>query len=173
MDLFLSNNELLDTSSDTDHEKEEANDSQKSHLKADYVKKFEELKQKRAKINERRLKRLNPKPKNQPIPSSQPVNPKLSGYKAQNSNQPCLTNPALNESVSKIEKSLNLALKKANIDKAEKLSDELFAKQAELEATKTLEAINFEIENKNKSRKKKPLAWRFEAKQKWESKSNM
>ena len=82
------------------------------------------------------------------------------------------------ESIEDLERRIDEALKSDDIEMAEKISDEISSKQFKDLIQKANEAERFKLEQKVKElaqRKKKPkmLNWRFEAKKRWETKSNM
>ena len=65
-----------------------------------------------------------------------------------------------------------------DIDKAEELSDRLATRELGVKIAKAVACRNFvkakqEAEAAQEARKKKKLAWGFEAKKRWETKSNM
>lgn len=74
------------------------------------------------------------------------------------------------------EKKIDLALSRNNIELAEQLSEDLSTKLYKQSIKRALESEEYQkkIDEKNlpKSKRRKPN-WRFEPKQRWESKSNM
>ncbi|XP_023585765.1 protein FAM204A isoform X2 [Trichechus manatus latirostris] len=77
-----------------------------------------------------------------------------------------------------LEKSIDQAVEEWNIEKAEELSNHLATRELGVKIAKAIACHNFvkakkEAENSQVVRKKKKLAWGFEAKKRWETKSNM
>lgn len=77
-----------------------------------------------------------------------------------------------------LEKSIDQAVEEWNIEKAEELSNQLATRELGVKIAKAIACHNFvkakkEAENSQVTRKKKKLAWGFEAKKRWETKSNM
>ncbi|KAM9237323.1 LOW QUALITY PROTEIN: protein FAM204A-like [Dugong dugon] len=77
-----------------------------------------------------------------------------------------------------LEKSIDQAVEEWNIEKAEELSNHLATRKLGVKIAKAIACHNFvkakkEAENSQVVRKKKNLAWGFEAKRRWETKSNM
>ncbi|XP_008142575.1 protein FAM204A isoform X1 [Eptesicus fuscus] len=77
-----------------------------------------------------------------------------------------------------LEKSIDQAVEEWNIEKAEELSNQLATRELGVKIAKAIACHNFvkakkEAENSQAARKKKKLAWGFEAKKRWETKSNM
>uniref|UniRef100_K9IHM8 Protein FAM204A n=1 Tax=Desmodus rotundus TaxID=9430 RepID=K9IHM8_DESRO len=77
-----------------------------------------------------------------------------------------------------LEKSIDQAVEEWNIEKAEELSNQLATRELGVKIAKAIACHNFvkakkEAENSQVARKKKKLAWGFEAKKRWETKSNM
>ncbi|XP_026350018.3 protein FAM204A [Ursus arctos] len=77
-----------------------------------------------------------------------------------------------------LEKSIDQAVEEWNIEKAEELSNQLATRELGVKIAKAVACHNFvkakkEAENSQVARKKKKLAWGFEAKKRWETKSNM
>ncbi|XP_019498543.1 PREDICTED: protein FAM204A isoform X2 [Hipposideros armiger] len=77
-----------------------------------------------------------------------------------------------------LEKSLDQAVEEWDIEKAEELSNQLATRELGVKIAKAIACHNFvkakkEAENSQVARKKKKLAWGFEAKKRWETKSNM
>ncbi|XP_049741589.1 protein FAM204A-like [Elephas maximus indicus] len=77
-----------------------------------------------------------------------------------------------------LEKSIDQAVEEWNIEKAEDLSNQLATRELRVKIAKAIACHNFvkakkEAENSQVVRKKKKLAWGFEAKKRWETKSNM
>jgi hypothetical protein len=81
----------------------------------------------------------------------------------------------IEHSINQLEKQLDSAIASNQVDLAEKLSDCLANKQSELKVNKAYLKHQFQLEIKKKQeeKKKKKLAWTFEAKKRWETKSNM
>ncbi|XP_012594593.2 protein FAM204A [Microcebus murinus] len=77
-----------------------------------------------------------------------------------------------------LEKRIDQAVDEWNIEKAEELSNQLATRELGVKIAKAIACHNFvkakkEAENSQAARKKKKLAWGFEAKKRWETKSNM
>ncbi|KAF6108705.1 family with sequence similarity 204 member A [Phyllostomus discolor] len=77
-----------------------------------------------------------------------------------------------------LEKRIDQAVDEWNIEKAEELSNQLATRDLGVKIAKAIACHNFvkakkEAENSQVARKKKKLAWGFEAKKRWETKSNM
>ncbi|XP_059982380.1 protein FAM204A isoform X2 [Lagenorhynchus albirostris] len=77
-----------------------------------------------------------------------------------------------------LEKSIDQAVEEWNIEKAEELSNQLATRELGVKIAKAIACHNFvkakkDAENSQVARKKKKLAWGFEAKKRWETKSNM
>ncbi|XP_007935039.1 protein FAM204A [Orycteropus afer afer] len=77
-----------------------------------------------------------------------------------------------------LEKSIDQAVDEWNIEKAEELSNQLATRELGVKIAKAISCHNFvkakkDAENSQAVRKKKKLAWGFEAKKRWETKSNM
>uniref|UniRef100_UPI00398F52DB protein FAM204A isoform X2 n=1 Tax=Pristiophorus japonicus TaxID=55135 RepID=UPI00398F52DB len=88
--------------------------------------------------------------------------------------------PACNTSRSKtnLEKNLDKAIATGDIDEAEQLSDSLAVRELGVKIAKAVDCRDFakakqEAEVSQQAQKKKHLAWGFEAKRRWETKSNM
>ncbi|XP_072095732.1 protein FAM204A isoform X2 [Mobula birostris] len=88
--------------------------------------------------------------------------------------------PACNTSRSKtnLEKNLDKAVAAGDIDEAERLSDNLALRKLGVQIAKAVDCRDFakakqEAETSQQAQKKKQLAWGFEAKKRWETKSNM
>ncbi|XP_042763573.1 protein FAM204A isoform X3 [Panthera leo] len=77
-----------------------------------------------------------------------------------------------------LEKSIDQAVEDWDIEKAEELSNQLATRELGVKIAKAVACHNFvkakrDAENSQVARKKKKLAWGFEAKKRWETKSNM
>ncbi|KFQ19901.1 PREDICTED: protein FAM204A [Merops nubicus] len=77
-----------------------------------------------------------------------------------------------------LELSIEKSVAEGDIDKAEELSDRLAIRELGVKIAKAVACRNFvkakqEAEAAQEARKKKKLAWGFEAKKRWETKSNM
>nr|XP_008523735.1 PREDICTED: protein FAM204A isoform X3 [Equus przewalskii]XP_014588778.1 protein FAM204A isoform X3 [Equus caballus] len=77
-----------------------------------------------------------------------------------------------------LEKSVDQAVEEWDIEKAEELSNQLATRELGVKIAKAVACHNFvkakkDAENSQVARKKKKLAWGFEAKKRWETKSNM
>ncbi|XP_037693858.1 protein FAM204A-like [Choloepus didactylus] len=77
-----------------------------------------------------------------------------------------------------LEKSIDQAVEEWNVEKAEELSNQLATRELGVKIAKAVACHNFvkakkAAENSQVVRKKKKLAWGFEAKKRWETKSNM
>ncbi|XP_078422154.1 protein FAM204A isoform X4 [Cetorhinus maximus] len=77
-----------------------------------------------------------------------------------------------------LEKNLDKAIATGDIEEAEKLSDSLAVRELGVKIAKAVNCrdfakVNQEAEASQQAQKKKQLAWGFEAKRRWETKSNM
>ncbi|CAI9178178.1 unnamed protein product [Rangifer tarandus platyrhynchus] len=77
-----------------------------------------------------------------------------------------------------LEKRIDQAVEEWNVEKAEELSNQLATRELGVKIARAIACHNFvtakkEAENSQVARKKKKLAWGFEAKKRWETKSNM
>ncbi|XP_061048768.1 protein FAM204A isoform X1 [Eubalaena glacialis] len=77
-----------------------------------------------------------------------------------------------------LEKSIDQAVEEWNVEQAEELSNQLATRELGVKIAKAIACHNFvkakkDAENSQVARKKKKLAWGFEAKKRWETKSNM
>ncbi|XP_048464923.1 protein FAM204A isoform X2 [Rhincodon typus] len=77
-----------------------------------------------------------------------------------------------------LEKNLDKAIATGDIEEAEKLSDSLAVRRLGVKIAKAIKCRDFakvkqETEASQQAQKKKQLAWGFEAKRRWETKSNM
>ncbi|XP_055576434.1 protein FAM204A isoform X1 [Falco cherrug] len=77
-----------------------------------------------------------------------------------------------------LELSIEKSVAEGDIDKAEELSDRLATRELGVKIAKAAACCNFvkakqEAEAAQEAQKKKKLAWGFEAKKRWETKSNM
>ncbi|XP_038677955.1 protein FAM204A [Scyliorhinus canicula] len=77
-----------------------------------------------------------------------------------------------------LEKNLDKAIATGDVEEAEKLSDSLAVRELGLKIAKAANCRDFakvkeESEASQQAQKKKQLAWGFEAKRRWETKSNM
>lgn len=77
-----------------------------------------------------------------------------------------------------LEKRIDQAVDEWDIEKAEELSNQLATRELGVKFSKAVACHKFmkakkEAENSQAARKKKKLAWGFEAKKRWETKSNM
>ncbi|XP_078079369.1 protein FAM204A [Mustelus asterias] len=77
-----------------------------------------------------------------------------------------------------LEKNLDKAIAKGDMEEAEKLSDSLSVRELGVKIAKAVSCRDFakvkqEAEASQQAQKKKQLAWGFEAKRRWETKSNM
>ncbi|XP_069756154.1 protein FAM204A isoform X2 [Narcine bancroftii] len=88
--------------------------------------------------------------------------------------------PACKATCSKtnLEKNLDKAIAAGDIDEAERLSDSLAVRKLGVQIAKAVDCRDFakakqEAEASQRAQKKKQLAWGFEAKKRWETKSNM
>lgn len=77
-----------------------------------------------------------------------------------------------------LEKRIDQAVDEWNIEKAEELSNQLATRELGVKIAKAVACHKYvkakkEAENSQVARKKKKLAWGFEAKKRWETKSNM
>ncbi|CAO2585989.1 Protein FAM204A [Lemmus lemmus] len=77
-----------------------------------------------------------------------------------------------------LEKRIDQAVEEWDVEKAEELSNQLATRELGVKIAKAIACHKFvkakkEAENSQAARKKKKLAWGFEAKKRWETKSNM
>nr|XP_004659356.1 protein FAM204A isoform X2 [Jaculus jaculus]XP_044998171.1 protein FAM204A isoform X2 [Jaculus jaculus] len=77
-----------------------------------------------------------------------------------------------------LEKRIDQAVDEWDVEKAEELSNQLATRELGVKIAKAIACHKFvkakkEAENSQAARKKKKLAWGFEAKKRWETKSNM
>lgn len=77
-----------------------------------------------------------------------------------------------------LEKSIDQAVEEWDVEKAEELSNQLATRELGVKIAKAIACHKFvkakkEAENSQAARKKKKLVWGFEAKKRWETKSNM
>ncbi|XP_067417407.1 protein FAM204A isoform X2 [Emydura macquarii macquarii] len=77
-----------------------------------------------------------------------------------------------------LEVSIDKSLTEGDIERAEELSDRLATRELGVKIAKAVACRNFvkakqDTEASEEARKKKKLAWGFEAKKRWETKSNM
>lgn len=77
-----------------------------------------------------------------------------------------------------LEKRIDQAVEDWDVEKAEELSNQLATRELGVKIAKAIACHKFvkakkEAENSQAARKKKKLAWGFEAKKRWETKSNM
>ncbi|XP_008825546.1 protein FAM204A isoform X1 [Nannospalax galili] len=77
-----------------------------------------------------------------------------------------------------LEKRIDQAVDEWDVEKAEELSSQLATRELGVKIAKAIACHKFvkakkEAENSQAARKKKKLAWGFEAKKRWETKSNM
>lgn len=77
-----------------------------------------------------------------------------------------------------LEKRIDQAVEEWDIEKAEELSNQLAVRELGVKVAKAIACRKYvkakkEAENSQAARKKKKLAWGFEAKKRWETKSNM
>ncbi len=138
---------------------------QRAPLKSHLIEKFNFLKEKRLKLARRYEKRREKRPNT----TQNMIESNLQQIQSvTNVDEPNLP------PVKCLKKQLDQELAEANIEKAERISDDIYAKNTQLEVLKRKEIVEFEKELETKKKKKKRLInWRFEAKQRWESKSNM
>ncbi|XP_074089655.1 protein FAM204A [Macrotis lagotis] len=90
--------------------------------------------------------------------------------------EPLISNRALLKSG--LEVSIDKAVAEGDIEKAEELSNSLATRELGVKIAKAVACRNFvkakkDAETSQEARKKKKLAWGFEAKKRWETKSNM
>ncbi|CAF0849861.1 unnamed protein product [Brachionus calyciflorus] len=155
--------DIKEFSSDTSSDNENEINNCKS-LNDNLKSKFVELKEKRIRIKTKYEKKLKNK-----------------RLKSEAKNEVCLEATekkafSLNskEVNTVINKNLNdqlvTAIKIKKYDLAEELSDKLHKNESQLKINNQVEALKFNFERK---KLKKNIAWTFEAKKRWESKSNM
>ena len=191
----LSDNVENDSSESTDDDCNGAELKKEQKIKTkeisiEHQTKFDLLKQKRLQIKEkfdRKMKKFK---------SNEKLSMALNGLRAKNNcfteiddldnsknEQSCSkTNEEsfsgnLTVSLEDLEYKMDKALEEKNIELAEHLSEQIYATQTQQSLQKEAEVEKFKQELKLKEqaekKKRKPLNWRFEAKKRWESKSNM
>ena len=184
MNFWSGLNDLKDISSDTDSgedvNKEENNQKKlKSNpVKDEFKLKFENLKQKNAKLKNKFANRKEKQKlkkdtlKNNRIKNDNTISAKIN----ENINLPN-TSEKTDKIIKKLEDKIDLAINESNIELAEKLSDNLFEEQTKANIIKQTEIFKFKSDVLDKraklDNKKTKYKWRFEAKQRWETKSNM
>ena len=161
-------------SSDEDEVDSKPKSSTSKHsVSSDLVKKFEELKQKRARIQRRRLKRTKKevggnKPAEKEIVSNSKVTIPEGTYLQPNDEE--------KQELDKLQKEIDVAISKGDFERAETLNDQLFEKEETIMAGKIDAAVKSDSQLKqkqqDKAEKKSPF-WRFDPKKRWETKSNM
>ena len=171
----------LSSSSDEKEEEKIQCQSKKSktEIQNDLKQRFESLKERRLRIKSKNDRKLERKLKNK-LTSVKTTSLKVSVDNNTKTSHLNLNVPLLGEELSdlnRLEEKIEKAIEQKNIELAEKISDELNEKQTELVKTKMENALNYESKRTSKNNlktdnTKKPF-WRFEAKQKWESKANM
>ena len=161
-------------SSDEDEVDSKPKSSTSKHsVSSDLVKKFEELKQKRARIQRRRLKRTkkevggNKSAEKETVSNSTVTIPE--GIYLQ-------PNDEEKQELDKLQKEIDVAISKGDFERAETLNDQLFEKEETIMAGKIDAAVKTDSQLKqkqqDKAEKKSPF-WRFDPKKRWETKSNM
>ena len=167
----------FEVSSDSD---DEPVDVVKHSLRDDFKEKFDKLKEKREKlVRKEGMKKEKRKKLEKVFSKKVDENEELKKHVVNYSkNIKNLDWNQLNDDIEiknekmNLEKDLNRAIKSSNMKLAEELNERLIDHES-------LKAINyavgaFKFENKVKSSEKpKRLKWQFEAKEKWQSKSNM
>lgn len=176
--------DLSDSSEDNNNDQQQFKTSKNnSDIFNDRNSKFDALKQKRLQIKEKYEKKaasklekkqrqhLNPARVNNTNSSSSKESELDTGARTELHNTDL---SFLDEALE--EQKIDLALSRNNIDLAEQLSEDLSTKLHEQSMKRALESKEYQKEfyekNLLKSKRKKPN-WRFEPKQRWESKSNM
>ena len=163
-------NEFISTSTDEeDNEKNENNLSIKKikiNLTEDKKLKFERLKAKRCQLKEKYERKRSSKAQKPNIFEANQPTPDTDAIQSEE-----ITENTINQ----LEKELNSAIASNQVDLAEKISDCLSKKQSELKVNQTVQKHQFQskINKKQEDKKKYKLAWTFEAKKRWETKSNM
>jgi hypothetical protein len=176
----MNNNNIKDTSSSDDEV------PQKKHaLNVNFKEKFEKLKEKRQKLVQKNLKKIQK--------SKQPIKIELC-----QSDEPTVDNKKLKEHVlnynthiknldwnqlnddvglknekNDLESDLNSAIKTKNIELAEEINEKLIDYESKLHINYAVSAYKYKTVNEPDRQKAKKLKWQFEAKERWESKSNM
>jgi hypothetical protein len=149
------------------------------NVRKDLIEKFESLKSERIRNklkHEKKLaKKLRKNLKSPTINDIKKDSASSSTSKTKTVNLKVPINEQDLENMRLIESKIDIAIKDADFESAESLSNELAAKQSDLNEHKIQEALEFMNKNKdnNQSPEKKPLCWQFEAKKRWESKANM
>ena len=164
------------SSSGSDDEDDAASTAKKPKTQARqvHVEKFNRLKEKRLELKEKQAKKLAKKLGKRP--AREQVDESVASDVQSNEANSGRFLP--NISIRSLERKIDSALGVADIERAEKLSNVLFATESELKANRTREMLEFEQKREeaildNKKKKKPRLNWKFDAKQRWESKSNM
>jgi len=183
MSEFSSNLIISDTDDENNEDSELKVESppKKIKLQPHFVEKFNLLKEKRLKLEKRNEKRrVKNKSKSNNNNTIKQVNKNTNSIL--DSVKAFTLAPDLKQllpSVKCLEKSLDKALGEANIEQAEKISDDILTKQTQMKLIENKEQIEFDeekrrrLEEKEKRGRTSRLTWRFEAKQRWETKSNM
>ena len=172
----MSNLEIVASSSENETEKStDVIVSSKTQITEEQKLKFQNLKNKRIHWKEKYEKKYCKKLINQ--------EKKINKEKVTNNKSPVESTQSLahspqttQHSIGELERSIDLAIKESEIELAERLSEQLSSKQYEKKLNDALATQQYQMEmyKKNLSKKrKKTLHWRFEPKQRWETKSNM
>lgn len=162
-------------SSDEDEIDSKPKSSTSKHsVSSDLVKKFDELKQKRARIQRRRLKRTkkevggNKSTEKETVSNTNKVTIPEGIYLQPNDEE--------KQELDKLQKEIDVAISKGDFERAETLNDQLFEKEEKIKAGKIDAAVKSDSQLKqrqqDKAEKKSPF-WRFDPKKRWETKSNM
>ena len=168
----------VEVSSSSENETEKSADvivSSKTQITEAQKLKFQNLKNKRIQLKEKYEKKYSKKLINQEM--------KINKEKVTINKSPIESTQILahssqttQHSIDELEKNIDLAIKESEIEMAERLSNQLSSKQHEKKLNDALAAQKYQMEmfKKNLAKKrKKTLNWRFEPKQRWETKSNM
>jgi hypothetical protein len=180
MNFWSGLNDLKDFSSDSDKDTQ-VNDIKK--LKSNPIKdelkiKFENLKQKNVRIKERYTKRKEKRKLKKDIIKQQLTNDLTTQIVDSNV---CVDLPKTSEKndkiIEKLEIKIDQAINESNIELAEKISDTLFEEQTKAKIKKQNDILKYESDVLHNRRKldlqKTKYKWKFDAKQRWETKSNM
>lgn len=170
--------EYMSNSSDTEEEKEVSTQS-KTTIANQQITKFQALRQKRIRIKEKHERKLASRlVKNiKPTKHAELVQQSRAASSSSKPSQPVIegrVHSNFNEDLDI--KKIDLALANNDIQLAEQLSDNLSSKETNANLMDTIEAQKFELtlqQNKSQKKLKKSIPWRFEAKKRWETKSNM
>jgi hypothetical protein len=165
-----------DSEKDSDKEPSDAKKFKSNPVKDELKIKFENLKQKNVKIKERYTKRIEKRKLKKDITKQQTSDDSIAQITNKCSQIP-KSSEQTDEIIKELETKIDSAINSSNIELAEKLSDTLFEEQTKANFNKQNDILNYKanvLDNKSKlENNKTKYKWRFEAKQRWETKSNM